>query len=264
MKQISPHDRPRSNESRRIEPEQTLVRASSRNGAVALVDMTVPELAAAFRGLDQVQEHHERLSGICAIMKGLVLVEAKTKVGHGGFMAWVKENFPKSHKTAGQYRRLAEEFGKLNPKVQFENLRSDMLATIERLDGFQLDLKNPLVKQVADWVDGRSAYQLLLELGPCGRGGDTSSHRRKLTPAQQHEAWLEDCRTDFESALMAIDRVHDKQLWKAPSITNAQRETAADLLLDMARQLRAWNKFSSAQQLNYSAAIDPQALEDEP
>jgi hypothetical protein len=196
-----PHDRqPHETGTRRIDPEQSIVRENSLNGAdpvalVALVDLTVPQLAEAFRGLDQVQQHHERLSGICAIMKGLVLCEAKAKIEHGGFMAWVQENFPRSHKTANQYKRLAEEFGRLHPKVQFENLRSDLLATLERLEGFQLDLQHPLVREIADWVKGRSAYQLLLELEPGKIGGDTSKFPRKTKPtldelhAETLEAW---------------------------------------------------------------------------
>lgn len=171
--------------------------------AIALKDLSVPQLAEAFHGLDQVQQHHERLSGICAIMKGLVLVEAKAKIGHGGFMSWVKDNFPKSHKTANQYKRLAEEFGKLNPTVQFENLRSDMLTTMESLEGMQLDLRHPVVKQVADWVNGRSAYQLLLELGPSNYNRDEKGKGKTgvtaQTPLQQAEELLLPAAQEFVS-----------------------------------------------------------------
>jgi hypothetical protein len=215
----------------------------SPNGssAVALVDLTVPQLAEAFKGLDRVQQHHERLSGICAIMKGLVLCEAKAKLPHGEFMSWVKENFPKSHKTAGQYKRLAEEFGKLNPRVQFENLRSDLLTTIERLEEFQLDLQHPFVRQVAEWVKGRSAYQLLLEL-PVERGGDRSMFpwEKPVTPEEERIIFLERAREDFMNTLLGFERIHDKQLWKAPSVTDAVLEQSIDLAREFAREAAAW------------------------
>ncbi len=136
--------------------------------AVALVDLNVPQLADACRMLDQCQERYDKLSGICATMRGFVLLEAKRKLAHGKFLPWLAENFKKSKKTAAQDMRVAGECGKSNPKVTFETLGLDLASTIKELEAAQIDLKHPLVREIAGWVDGRTRYQLLLDYPSAG------------------------------------------------------------------------------------------------
>jgi hypothetical protein len=150
----------------------------SSHPPVALVDLTVPQLAEACQMLDQCQERYDKLSGICATMRGLVLTEAKRKLGHGKFLPWVAENFKKTKKTAAQDMRVAEEFCKSNPRVTFETLGRDLASTILELEQANIDLRHPLVREVAIWVGDRTRYQLLLDF-PGSRGGDTSAHRSK-------------------------------------------------------------------------------------
>jgi hypothetical protein len=168
MKSISPHDRKHgaSPSLARIPTEQPIVRdLSSPNGShpVALVDMSVPQLADAFRGLDRLEKEYENMSGICATLKGLVLIEVKTKVGYGKYRAWLKENFAKSAKTAERYKRLAEEFGKSDSTVAFQTLTRGLADSVAALREFQLDLSHPMVAKIAHWVAGRGAYQLMLD-----------------------------------------------------------------------------------------------------
>lgn len=138
--------------------------------AVALKDLTVPQLGEAFRGLDAAQQNYSKLSGICATMKGLVLAEAKGKLGHGKFIPWLKENFPNGRQHASRLMRLAEAFGKCSPNATFDALTHDLLHTLEEARLSQIDLANPLVARVAAWVGNRSAYQLELELKMDGDG----------------------------------------------------------------------------------------------
>lgn len=229
---------------------------------VALADMTVPQLTEACLGLERLEKEYENMSGICATLKGLVLITAKAKLGHGNYRPWLQQHFPKGVKTAERYVRLAKEFGKSDSTVAFDTLTRDLAESVAALREFQLDLKHPVVAKVAQWVNGRGAYQLMLDF-PGDRGGDTSSSRKKLTPAQEHEAWLGACREDFAAGIVALDQLHSKEIWKAPSIPDAQLEEAAELLADMSRKLRSWLKLPKRERINLSAAIDPQALDQE-
>lgn len=184
------------------------------------------------------------MSGICATLKGLVLIEAKAKPANKGrFMAWVKENFSNGvHRTATRYMRLAEAFvGELDSTVQFQTLTRDLASSMEALRERQLDLQHPVVARVAQWVKGRGAYQLMLDF-PGARGGDTSGSRKKLTPEQERAQLLEDAKNDFLAAIEALDRLKEKGTWKAPSITDAMLADSAELCAALAKQIRAWLK----------------------
>lgn len=142
-----------------------------KQSPVALGDMNVPQLAEACHMLDACQERYNKLSGICAAMRGLVLTEAKRKIEHGYFTAWIAKNFKKTKKTAAEDMRIAREFAKSNPRVTFETLGRDLATTVAELEEAQIDLKHPLVRHVAEWVGDRTRYQLLLAF-PASRGGN--------------------------------------------------------------------------------------------
>ncbi len=239
-----PHDRQKAQaagRARRIEPQHPIVRENLSNGAVALVDMSVGQLADAFNGLSRLEKEYENMSGICATLKGLILIEAKVKLGHGNYRNWLKENFPKSAKTAERYKRLAEAFGKSDSTVAFKALTQGLTESLQALRARSLDLSHPVVAKIAQWVAGRGAYQLMLDF-PGDRGGDTSGSHKKLTPAQEHAKFLEDAKNDFTGAFSALDRVVESESWKAPSITDAQLECSSELAREFARQASAWLK----------------------
>lgn len=142
------------------------------SAAVALKDLNIPQIAEVVIDLDYAQTKHERISGVCATLKGLALREAKRKLPHGRFMAWVKEQLPESHRNATRCMNLAKAFmGKLDSTVQFDVLTKDLHATLMQIQHRELDLKNPAVAAVAKWVNDRGAYQLMLELGDAPKGG---------------------------------------------------------------------------------------------
>lgn len=148
---------------------------------VALVDMPLPQLAEACHGLLRLASEYENMSGVCVTLHGLVLIECKTRLGHGNFRPWLKEHFPKSFKTATRYMRLGEEFGKRDSTVTFQTLTRDLATSVAALREFQLDLSHPAVAAVAKWVGGRGAYQLMLDF-PGEKGG-----ARKRKPAADYD-----------------------------------------------------------------------------
>lgn len=222
---------------------QLLTRISpNESKPVSLVNLTLPQLAEAYNGLDRLEKEYENMSGICATLKGLVLIEAKLKPElKGRFKQWVIDSFPKSYKTATRYMRLAEAFGKSDSTGTFQTLTRDLASSVAALRQFQLDLSHPVVAKVADWVNGRGSYQLMLDF-PGGRGGDTSGSRKKLTAAQERKAFLESCKKDFEETIMALDRLHEKGFWKAESILDGHREDAAELARSFAKDITAFLK----------------------
>lgn len=141
------------------------------SGSTALVDMTLPQITEACSQLEWVEEKCSTVSGICAVLQGLLLRQAKEKLGHGKFIPWVNANFKKSKKTAAQRMRLAGEFSKSNPRLLFSDLAKSLGNSLQALESNQLDMKNPVVASVAAWTAGKSCYQLLLDLEPAERGG---------------------------------------------------------------------------------------------
>ena len=164
---------------------------------LGLADMSESQLAETFTKLDATREHYDNLSGICATLQGLVLIEVKEKVGHGKYGHWLESNFPKSHKTANRFQRIAEEFLaragakntpeakqlKLDTGVQFDNvntstqlLLTDLAASLSAVRGASLDMSHPMIQAISTYAGGRSYKQMWLDLPPALLGGD---HRRR-------------------------------------------------------------------------------------
>lgn len=47
-----------------------------------------------------------------AIRAGELLIEAKAQVEHGGWLTWLRANFPASQQTANAYMRISEKYGR--------------------------------------------------------------------------------------------------------------------------------------------------------
>ena len=156
---------------------------------LGLSGMSESQLAETFTKLDATREHYDNLSGICATLQGLVLIEVKEKVGHGKYGHWLKENFPKSHDMANRFYRIAENFleridAKNTPESKFRSrakfgeklLLKDLAASLDAIRGESLDTSHPMVQAIAAYAGNRSYRQLWLDLPPALLGGD---HRRR-------------------------------------------------------------------------------------
>lgn len=69
----------------------------------------LPELAGEIRREVKAAENAWRDAVGHAIRAGELLIEAKSKVEHGGWLPWLRENFPGGETTARNYMRLARD-----------------------------------------------------------------------------------------------------------------------------------------------------------
>jgi hypothetical protein len=74
----------------------------------------VAGLAARIRAEHEAAQSAMRTAVAHAVEAGKLLIEAKKLVGHGGWLAWVKENCAFSDRTAQGYMRLATHMPRLD------------------------------------------------------------------------------------------------------------------------------------------------------
>ena len=168
--------------------------------SLGLAEMSESQLAQTFTKLDATREHYENLSGICATLQGLILIEAKRKIPHGKYQHWIESNFPKSYSTSNRFVRIAEDFiekasGKNTKEARalksvtgatFDNvntsaqlLLTDLAASLESIRSDSIDLSHPMVQAISAYADGRSYNQLWLDLGPVSLGGSRDGAGRR-------------------------------------------------------------------------------------
>jgi len=177
--------------------------------------MTVPQLAEAGKALDRAGDLHENTAGICRLLHGLVLMEAKRKLAHGKFMPWVKKEFPNSHREASRRMKAAAVFLqtltdkkqlkklKLDRHVQFDAQRlllGDLATNLTEISAAQLDMSNPVVQAASAYVGKRSWTQLVLDLGDLreNNGGKRKRPNGTKRPTKDEKEF-----DDKESACLA-------------------------------------------------------------
>jgi hypothetical protein len=74
----------------------------------ALVQNSLPDLAARINEAHRLAMHHAGEAVAQAIACGMMLLEAKAKVPHGQWLPWLRENIPFGERSAQGYMRLAQ------------------------------------------------------------------------------------------------------------------------------------------------------------
>lgn len=174
--------------------------------AIGLADMSTPQKGAAITGLLNLESKHENLSGICAALIGIVLLEVKRDLPHGSFKGFLKKHFSKTKRSAQRYMRLGRYCleSKSDSTVAFAPsgkkassaialLTQDLATSLKELELFQLDLSHPVVSYVAQWVNGRGSYQLMLDY-PSETGGHHPRKGAQLSAAEKLAAEKEEAR----------------------------------------------------------------------
>jgi hypothetical protein len=221
--------------------------------------MSMPQMSEMLTGLGKLETAYENMSGICATLRGLILVEAKQRLEHGRFMPFVKEHFAKNHRSATRYMKIAEAFLESRQAVQFDQLAQVLGEGAKALRDFSLDLKHPVVAKVAQWVEGRGAYQLMLDF-PGDQGGDRAgSKAKKKTPAELHREYLENCKTDFCETFDSLDGLTERNVLMAKSITDAMIESSIDSAAEYMKKARAWLKVPQSERKAQATAIEQEA-----
>jgi hypothetical protein len=218
--------------------------------ALHLAEMNPEQLASASKSLLAAEERYDRMSGICATLNGLVLLEAKRKIAHGNFIPWVREVTGGSERNAQRRMRIAEAFivslskSKCDTGVSHLGKPEQML-----LDNFMemlsadaaspMDESNPVFAAVAQYVDGRS-YRALADALPKPRmGGARVKDPNKI---YDPNAPIENARDLLLHPLRAImKRWHEKEA-KLPLWTHLPPEELREIdgmLLDLRADLKA-------------------------
>jgi hypothetical protein len=83
--------------------------------------MTVEELATTIKSKVSTMLQIQRRAGDEV---GDLLVEAKTRVGHGNFEAWVKDHCSMSYRSARRYMQMAKDRTKIEPQLKLANVAS--------------------------------------------------------------------------------------------------------------------------------------------
>ena len=180
---------------------------------------------------------------------GAMMVKLRAKVGgvsacgHSsktkgtGLNGWLEAHAPKvARSTAYRLMEIAEgvqaEF-RLGAKVDLEAL---LAAQIENLDG-ALAKKRLAIDQC---IEGQSQRQLLLTFGKehQPRGGDTSGHEPKLTPAEQHALRVKNLREDSTEPFRLLSLLGEK--WHI--LKDAEIEGAIDIAEEWLSKAKAWLK----------------------
>lgn len=188
------------------------------------------------------------------VFAGVELKRQKREVGHGKWEAWVEENCEYGDRTARKYMDLAEGVkDKLLKAAAKRNPDSDLnagevLALMQKpagelLDGEQLTL----LKAVHHLTDGATVSELYQDFGITktmkDRGGArTKTNAVKLTPDEQMAIVLAAMREDFTGAMMSLDRLVLRGVWKAPSVSDAELDAAVAVAEKFAREAKAWLK----------------------
>ncbi len=209
---------------------------------VALKDLNLGGLETVHDRLAELESLHDTFSGACSTLKGLVLIQIKEVLPRGEWMPWVKGRYQKSHRTATNYIRLGKQFmaeSKLAQHCQFAALVQDMATTLQQIEEAKLDLRHPTVNAVVQWSHGRSAHQLLLELGPAERGGDTSMYPRKNPPTheEEHDSTL-------EAWSLLVNELQDRAFGNPPYKVEWDRLTTRELAELDDRILRVHQHFA--------------------
>jgi len=209
---------------------------------LGLESLNEQQLGETFTKLNTARLSYQRLSGVCATLQGLVLIQAKETVGHGNYGLWISEHFPKSDETARKFTLLAEDFlAKSQPKLEFESpkgkkspvslLLAEAIQHIDALNSETLDLNHPVVRAVEEYVNERTSTQLWFDLKqeklPDQRGG--------FRPTKKNGAPRAEKRTDAEIA-------RDEYEEHAPAVCRRTAETMVELLLlEGPGKERAWD-----------------------
>lgn len=237
-----------------------LALVEARPPTMQLADMTADQLGEMAVQLHSARDKAEGFSGLCATLDGLVLAEAKKRIGHGGFKPWLEERFPKAYRTAALYMQLGKAFVKSAPKCTFEQLTLALMDGAQDFSGEALDLAHPTVSAVSKWVKGRSFYQLRKEeLSQGGVRPATCPHcDGELESADQSpcphcgketaepEPTIEETRAlliqqETERAHELIsDPRHAKQLWRM--IPDHHLQALAAFHAEQAKEMAAWLK----------------------
>ncbi|CAN5548025.1 hypothetical protein BH09VER1_BH09VER1_24800 [soil metagenome] len=214
-------------------PKKTIAVVPSKKGTPiisAIAEMDLPRLTESYHSLELAEQNFETLSGVVAVLRGLVLLEVKKKVGHGNFKAWVAKHENKSYRTITRATKAAVAFmteAKSAVTGTFENAGGDLAPVLR-----SVDLEHPLVKAVLKWTDGRSATQLDIDLADLTRGGLKIKKDPELSAEEKYKLAVAQIHEDHVKAFTVLDSLTARNAYQAlkDDVLHASIEAAETFL----------------------------------
>lgn len=203
--------------------------------------MTLEELETVDKGIRALPERLEKMSGIYAVISGLILIEIKSRLAHKEWTPWLRLNHGKAVRTAQSYMKIAKSFLENGRAFEPQQLT---LALLDETQNGALDMTHPVVLAVAKWADGRS-YRALRdqEMGD-GRENNPGGFRPNALILR---AWLEENYPqhpeylEFASCFSSLPEEVQKR-FRTEGKRYEQRFTKEQLEeLETAEAARGWN-----------------------
>jgi hypothetical protein len=211
------------------------------------------------RRFAQMAESGTQVVVVAQIMCGFELIELQKRhgLGRGGdrkskpnasVLKWedvVKQQIGRSDDTARNWMNMAKAVAPRLKKLDgpWEAPALLALPPSEWPEG----AREAVAKTLKNVCDGETQAEWMEELGLIGKakergGARTKTKEEKLTPAQEMEAFLNACREDFTATFSRLDALLVNGHWQAPTIADAELESAALAAEQFAAQAKAWLK----------------------
>lgn len=212
-----------------------------QHATLGLKDMALSDLEEASNRLKEAPSKLQQMSGVCAVLHGLILSEIKSRLKHKQWTPWLKSHWKTGQRDARKRMQLASAFSKAATRGDSEQLR---LNLPDAANALALDLQHPTVKKVSDWTAGRSYSRLLEEETGDGRENNPGGFRPNALILRvwleenypQHPEYLE-----FASCFGSLPEEVQKR-FRTEGKRYEQRFTKEQLEeLETAEAARGWN-----------------------
>lgn len=219
----------------------------------ALAAVPLDTLVVAQRNIGAVQERVDGLSGIFATLRGVALVEVKSRLKHGEWQPWLKEHFPQSDRNARRLIMIGQAFLEEATsrrakaaqilKAGSNDQISSALATVAdaKFSGeASLDFSHPLLGAIAAFVAGRSSYQLIVEVGALAKGGlrEATTPEAAQTEDEKYQAAVRQIQDDTRQTFDILGSLTGRKAFQV--LPEPELHLAIDTAEAFLKEAKAW------------------------
>jgi hypothetical protein len=170
-----------------------------------------------------------------AITAGHALNEAKNKVGHGKWLAWLKENCPDiSDRTAERYMKLAEGQARLDKKLE-DKAKFDIVSNLTINEALRL-IDEPDGEQSASAEVQQTGDAVCSSPSSSGGKGKGKNKKKQTEPtAEERREQIENFETEWQDGLTDWQKHHFAKKF-CDELSDLLRDVEAELGVDEEQQ----------------------------